>query len=100
MNILIKAAVASLLVTQAAASYAQAGAAGAEESRDRSRENVAGGIVVGGILIAVAAVAATGGNDGLRDTSTPVVSPIQTTPSTTTTSTRTTPTSTSTNANR
>ncbi len=107
MSLLLKAAVGSLLLVQTAGAYAQTGtAAGKEEASEQSRSNLYGGIVVGGILIAVIAVATTGGNDGLADTSKPVVvtppvatstTPVATTPTTTSTSTSTrTSTSTST----
>jgi hypothetical protein len=91
MSLLLKAAVGSLLLVQTAASYAQTGtAAGKEEASDHSQRNLYGGILVGGILVAVAAVAATGGNDGLADTSKPVTPPVVVPPVTTTTTTSTT----------
>lgn len=89
MKLLLTAAVGSLLLVQTAVAFAQTGtAAGAEVASDHSQRNLYGGILVGGILVAVAAVAATGGNDGLADTSTPVVPPV-TTATTTTTATST-----------
>ncbi|QYE36047.1 hypothetical protein KZX46_08975 [Polymorphobacter sp. PAMC 29334] len=93
MNLLLKAAVGSLLLVQTAGAFAQTGtAAGAEVASDHSQRNLYGGILVGGILVAVAAVAATGGNDGLADTSTPVVPPVTTTPVSTATTTTATST--------
>jgi len=94
MSLLLKAAVGSLLLVQTAGAFAQVApaptgtAAGADVASDHSKRNLYGGILVGGILVAVAAVAATGGNDGLADTSKPIVPPV-TTSTTTSTSTST-----------
>lgn len=104
MSLLMKAAVGSLLLVQTAGAFAQTTpapmatgtAAGPDDASDRSKRNLYGGIIVGGILVAVAAVAATGGNDGLADTSTPVITPPVTTPPVSTTTTTSTSTSTST----
>ncbi|MGI4879133.1 MAG: hypothetical protein ACRYG4_16780 [Janthinobacterium lividum] len=95
MSLLLKAAVGSLLLVQTAGAFAQVApaptgtAAGADVASDHSKRNLYGGILVGGILVAVAAVAATGGNDGLSDTSTAVITPPNTTTTTTTVATTT-----------
>ena len=66
-----------------------------EFAAQAARSNLAGGIVVGTILLATVIVAVTGGNDGLDTVAVvpPIVPPIATT---TTTTTRTTSTATST----
>jgi hypothetical protein len=86
MGAMTKALVASVLMLQAASASAQCATCDAEAAARAARNNLAGGIVVGSIVLATAIVAITGGNDGLD---TVVAPPVVVPPATTTTSTST-----------
>ena len=92
MGSFTKALVASVLMFQAAGAMAQT-ARSPEEAASAARSNLAGGIVVGTIVLATVIVAVTGGNDGLDTVApTPIIPPVPTTTATSTataTSTRT-----------
>ena len=103
MGVMTKALLASFLMVQAVGASAQTATGTstqtatcatceAEAAARAARSNLAGGIVVGSIVLATAIVAITGGNDGLDTVVAPpvVVPPIATTTSTSTsTSTQT-----------
>jgi hypothetical protein len=96
MGVMTKALVASFLLVQAASASAQCATCDAEAAARAARSNLAGGIVVGAVVLATAIVAVTGGNDGLDTVA--VVPPIVVPPIATTTTTSTsTATSTRTN---
>jgi hypothetical protein len=91
MGAMTKALVASVLMLQAASATAQCATCDAEAAARAARNNLAGGIVVGSIVLATAIVAITGGNDGLDTVVAPpiVVPPATSTSTSTSTSTRT-----------
>jgi hypothetical protein len=87
MGVVTKALVASFLMVQAASASAQCATCDAEAAARAARSNLAGGIVVGAVVLATAIVAVTGGNDGLDTVA--VVPPIVIPPIATTTTTST-----------
>jgi hypothetical protein len=87
MGVVTKALVASFLMVQAASASAQCATCDAEAAARAARSNLAGGIVVGAVVLATAIVAVTGGNDGLDTVA--VVPPIVVPPIATTTTTST-----------
>jgi hypothetical protein len=96
MGVMTKALVASFLLVQAASASAQCATCDAEAAARAARSNLAGGIVVGAVVLATAIVAVTGGNDGLDTVAVvpPVVPPIATTTTTSTSTSTSTATST------